>query len=267
MIFVLHIIKEQLKHIDLIFRLAFFETKSKYQTHYLGAIWKIIQPLTIIVTYWFVFGIGIRGGSPIGDTPYFVWLIVGLIPWLFISPSIIQGANSIYAKLNLVSKMNFPVSVLPSITIIGNSFDFVIMLLAQGLILFIYNINPGIYLLQLPYYILCTFLFLYSFTLLFSTISTLVRDVQSTLQSVVRTMFYLLPVVWDVHKLPEKVVTILKLNPAFYIITGFRQTFLGKGWFFEDIIYTVYFWVTTLLILYLGSILHIKFRNKFVDYL
>jgi len=267
MTFVFRIVKEQLKHIHLIFRLAFFEIKSKYQMHYLGSLWQIIQPATIIAVYWFVFGIGIRGGSPIGDTPYFVWLIVGLIPWLFISASIVQGSNSIYSKISLVSKMNFPVSVLPSISIVGNSFNFVFMLLAVGIILYIYKITPGIYLLQLPYYLLCTFLFLYSFTLLFSIISTIIRDVQNTLQSVVRMMLYLLPIVWDVHKLPEKIVTILKLNPVFYIIIGFRDTFLGGKWFFEDLLYTIYFWVTTLLILYLGSILHLKFRNKFVDYL
>jgi teichoic acid transport system permease protein len=267
MIFVFHIIKEQLKHIHLIFRLAFFEMKSKYQMHYLGILWQILQPITIITIYWFVFGIGIRGGSPVGDTPYFVWLIVGLIPWLFISPSIVQGANSIYTKINLVSKMNFPVSVLPSISIIGNSFNFFILLFIQGVILFKYKINPGIYLLQLPYYLFCTFLFLYSFTLLCSTISTLVRDFQNVLQSIVRMMLYLLPIVWNVHQLPEKIVTILKLNPIFYIIMGFRQTFLEKSWFFEDVLYTIYFWVTTLFILYLGSILHIKFRNKFIDYL
>ncbi|ARP44274.1 ABC transporter permease [Geobacillus thermodenitrificans] len=264
---VLQVIREQLNHIDLIFRLALFEAKGKYQTHYLGVLWNIIQPLLVILTYWLVFGLGIRGGSPVGDTPYFVWLIAGLIPWLFISPSIVRGANSVYAKISLVSKMNFPVSVLPAISIVGNMFDFLVMLLLQALILLVYRINPGLYVLQLPYYMICTFVFLYAFTLLFSTMSTIVRDVQSILQSAVRMMLYLLPILWDVHRLPEMVVTVLKLNPFFYIITGFRQTFLGEGWFFEDPIYTIYFWVTTLFFLYLGSTLHMKFRHKFVDYL
>ncbi|MES9688639.1 Teichoic acid translocation permease TagG, partial [Bacillus sp. JJ353] len=53
----------------------------------------------------------------------------------------------------------------------------------------------------------------------------------------------------------------------FYIIDGFRNSFLNGNWFFEDINYTLYFWIFTLLLLTVGSILHMKFRDKFVDFL
>ena len=141
------------------------------------------------------------------------------------------------------------------------------MLVILAVILLIYKINSGIFLLQLPYYLICTLVFLYSFTLLSSTISTIVRDYQLILQSIIRMMLYLLPILWDMSNLPNIIVTILKLNPIFYLIEGFRNTFLGLEWFYDDILYTLYFWLVTFIILMFGSILHLKFRSRFVDYL
>lgn len=264
---VLQIFKEQFNNLHLVFRLASFDIKSKYQLHYLGVLWQFIQPLTQILIYWFVFGVGIRGGDPVGEVPYFLWLITGLIPWLYINPTVIQGSNSVYSKINLVSKMNFPVSILPTITIIGNGFNFIIMTIVLLAILLMNGINPGIYLIQLPYYLLCIVALLFSLTLLFSTIATIVRDFQVALQSVMRMMLYLTPILWETGSLPKLYDTILKLNPFYYIVAGFRNVFLGSGWFYNDITYTIYFWLCIIFLLLIGSALHVKFKNKFVDYL
>jgi teichoic acid transport system permease protein len=265
--FVFQIMKEQLVNLNLIFRLAVYEVKSKYQMHYLGVLWQFLNPTIQVLIFWFVFGLGIRGGNPVGELPYFLWLIVGLIPWFFISPAIIQGSNSVYAKVNLVSKMKFPVSVLPSIVILSNAFQFFIMLIVLGVILVLYGINPGVYLLQLPYYIFCLFAFLYSFTLFSSTISTIIRDYQIVLQSIMRMMLYLTPILWETGQLPHLLESVLKLNPMYYLIEGYRNMFLGREWFYEDYVYTSYFWISTLFLLFIGSLIHVKFRNKFVDYL
>jgi teichoic acid transport system permease protein len=261
------VFNELITNLHLIFRLAVYEIKGKYQLHYLGAAWQFLSPALQIFIYWFVFGVGIRSGHPVDGTPYFVWLLMGMIPWFFISPTIIQGSNSVFTKINLVSKMKFPVSVLPSVTIISNSFTFFVMLFILFGLLFLYGINPGIYLIQLPYYLICLYFFLYSLTLLFSTISVMIRDFQMVLQSFIRMMLYLTPILWDMSRLPDNLVSILKLNPIFYIIEGFRNTFLAREWFFDDMIYASYFWIATSLILFLGSLIHLKFRKQFVDFI
>lgn len=261
------VIKEQFLHINLIFRLGFYEVKGKYTMHYLGGLWQILNPFIQIGVYWIIFGLGIRRGSPVGETPFFLWLIAGLVPWIYLSPTITQASNSIYSKVNLVSKMNFPVSVLPTIKIIGNSISFIPMILITIGILYINNIYSGIYLLQLLYYLWCMYVFLFALTLLLATLSTIIRDIQVMVQSVVRLMMFFLPIVWNIRNFPERIVNILKLNPFFYIIEGFRYSFLGGQWFFEDLSYTIYFWSLTILVLFIGSYVHIRFRNKFVDYL
>lgn len=264
--FVFEVMKEQLSNLSLIFRLASYDVKSKYEGHYLGIIWQFLNPLIVVLIYWIVFGLGLRGGKSIDGDSYFLWLVAGLIPWLFISPSVVQGSNSVYAKVNLVSKMKFPVSILPSITIMSNLFNFFIMLIAVIIVLSINDSFSGLYLLQLPYFLIAALFFLFSFTLFCSTISILARDFQLVLQSIMRMMLYLLPILWDPSNLPlfEK---ILKLNPMYYLVQGFRYTLLGTEWFFEDLSYTLYFWIATFIILIFGSILHVHFRNRFVDLL
>lgn len=267
MINVFNILKDQVTHFPLIVRLAIYEIKGKYQMHYLGILWQFLNPFIQVCVYWFVFGIGLRSGKPVGDTPFLIYLLLGLIPWFFISPTIVQGSNSIYSKINLVSKMKFPVNILPTITIVGNTFNFLIMLVILFVIAVFYGVNFDIHLIQLPYYVISMYVFIYSLILLTSTISTLIRDFQLFIQSSMRLFFFLTPIFWSMDNFSAKYQTIIELNPFTYIVNGFRDTFLAGNWFFEDWRYMFYFWSLTLMFLFIGSIIHNNFKNKFVDYL
>jgi teichoic acid transport system permease protein len=264
---ILQVLKEQIENTHLILRLAAYETKSKYQMHYLGILWQFLNPVLQVGVFWFVFGLGIRGGAPVEDTPFFVWLIIGLIPWFFLSPTIIQASNSVYTKVNLVAKMKFPVSVLPTVVMVGNSLALFVMLIFLVLILLLYGIYPNIYWLQLPYYLFCLYTFIYAFSLFNSTVSTIVRDYQLLLQSIMRMFFFLTPIFWVPDNMPEQFQSILKLNPFYYLIGGFRNAFLGQGWFFNEPFYMLYFWLGVSVLLFIGAVIHIKFRKSFVDYL
>ena len=267
------VVKEQFEHRELIFRMASFDIKGMYQLHYLGSMWQFINPAIQVSIYWFVFGLGIRGGEPVvtstGEVPFFLWMLMGLIPWFFINPSIIQGSNSVYQKVNLVSKMNFPVSLLPTIKIVSNSLQFFTLMGLLFVVLIIYGFHPTIYIVQLIYYFFSMIAFLFAFTLLSSTISTLVRDYQAFLQSMTRMLMYLSPILWDPSSggMPSWIADVLQLNPIYYIIEGFRDSFLGRQWFFEDPLNMLYFWMLTLTLLVIGSRVHLQFRKNFVDYL
>jgi len=271
----LRVLKEQFLSLPLIIRLAAYETKSKYQMNYLGVLWQFLNPLIQMLAYWFVFGIGIRKSSEVvtgvGEVPFIIWMLAGLIPWFFISPTILDGSNSVYKRINMVAKMNFPISSLPSVAIAANLFSYFVMIVVYVIGLLGFGIYPNLHCLEYIYYLFCMIVFMFAFSLFNSTISVLVRDYQFLLQSATRLMFFLLPIFWDIStQLGDKhptMLSVIKLNPLFYIIDGFRNSFFGGDWFFEDVTYTLYFWALTLLILTVGSILHMKFRDKFVDFL
>ncbi|MEK5382459.1 ABC transporter permease [Niallia sp. FSL W8-0635] len=261
------LLKEQYRSIPLIIRLAIYETRSKYEQHYLGVLWQWLNPLIQVFAYWFVFGFGIRKGQPVGEYDFIVWMLGGMIAWFFISPTVVEASNSVFKRINMVAKMNFPISSLPSVVIASNLIVHFVMVAIYIIVLLFNGVYPSLHWLQFLYYLVCMVAFMFALTLLNSTISVLIRDYQQLIQAFTRLLFFVTPLFWDPSHMSNTVQAILKLNPVYYIVSGYRNSFLNGTWFFEDLKYTIYFWLVTLVLLLAGSILHLKFRDKFVDFL
>lgn len=261
------IIKEQIANYRTIFRLARYEEKATYQSHYLGLVWQILNPLIQVAIYYLIFGLGVNGGRKIEGTPFIIWMLIGIIAWFFINSSLLGASNSIYKQVNLVSKMKFPVSILPMNNIVSNLSSYFPMMFFLILALFVYGIYPTIFWIQYFYYFFAMIIFLFSFGILNATITTVIRDYHIALQSILRLLFYVSGPIWDINNrnLPDALIKILKLNPIYYLIEGFRDSLLSRAWFWEKGTYALIFWGITLFMLILGSHLHLKFRNRFVD--
>lgn len=263
------VLKEQLKNFRFIFRMSKYEESATYQSHYLGLLWQILNPLIQVGIYYLIFGLGLRGGRNVDGVPYIVWMLLGLIPWIYITQSFTGASRSIYRQVNLASKMKFPVSVLPTITIVSNLTNFFPMIVVVIVTLFAHGFMPTIYWLQFFYYLFCMIFFLFSFSIFNATIATVIRDYQIVLQSSMRLLFYISGTIWNFEtaNLPRWIVQILKLNPFFYITSGFRDSLMSREWFWDKMNYTLIFWFFTFIILIVGSHIHLKFRSKFVDYI
>ncbi|MEK5444561.1 ABC transporter permease [Fredinandcohnia sp. FSL W7-1320] len=264
----LTVVKEHIQNFYLIIRLSFFEVKSSNNDNYLGILWEILNPTIQILIYWFVFGFGIRGGQNVGNIPFLPWLLSGIVVWFFINQALLQGSRSIYSRINIISKLNFPISVTPTFVIVSKFYHHIILVLIIILILFSYNFPVTLYIVQLPYFSIATFAVLISISLITSTLATIVRDIQMIVQSIVRFLLYLSPILWTVDKLPKSIQLLMKVNPFYYIVEGYRSALLGQGWYVvENLTYTIYFWCLVFVLFFIGSILHVKFRKHFVDYL
>ncbi|EGP4798098.1 ABC transporter permease [Enterococcus faecium] len=261
------IIKEQVVNMRTIFRLSRYEEKATYQSHYLGLLWQVLNPVIQVGIYYLVFGLGVNGGRTINGVPFLAWMLTGITAWFFISSSILGGSNSIYKQVNVVSKMKFPVSILPLNTIVSNLSSYFPMLGFLIVGLFAMKVQPTFYWIQYFYYFFAMVVFLLAVGLLNATMTVLIRDYHIMLQSILRLLFYVSGPIWDINNrnLPEVLVKILKLNPLYYLIEGFRDTFLSRQWFWEKGTYGLIFWGVTLIFLIMGSHLHLKFRSEFVD--
>jgi teichoic acid transport system permease protein len=264
----LQIVKDHITNFYLIIRLSTFELKSANRNHYLGMLWEVINPLILISIYWFVFGYGIRGGEDVDGIAYLPWMLSGITVWFFISQSLLQGSKSIYTRIRMISKMNFPMSIIPTYIIVSRFYQHLILMAVAVLIMSSFGYLPTVYSWQLPYFMLANFVLLISISLITSTLSTIIRDVQMIVQSVVRVLLYLTPILWTTDKLPSSIASVLMANPIFYIIEGYRSSLLGTNWYFtENLGYTAYFWGIVFLLLFIGSYLHRKFSKRFVDFL
>ncbi|MBS4200647.1 ABC transporter permease [Bacillus sp. FJAT-49732] len=270
--FAINIIKEQIKNFYLIRRLSFFELKSENKNNYLGMAWEILNPIIQILIYWFVFG-SIRQRANIEvvsgfSVPFIYWMLSAFMLWTFFYQSTILSSKSIYTRLKILSKMNFPMSIIPNIVIFSQFYIHLVMIV---LIVIIFQF-AGYYLtfnfFQLFYFIFAAFCLIFSISLITSTISTIIRDFHMLLNAVLRMLLYLSPILWQVTILEEPLPTLLKINPLYYLIEGYRSAFFGLDWYFiEHWEYTLYFWGLVIVLFIFGSMLHMKFRKHFIDYL
>ncbi|MFD2617048.1 ABC transporter permease [Terrilactibacillus laevilacticus] len=269
------VIKEQIKSFYLIRRLSMYEMKSSNTNNYLGMLWEIINPMIQIGVYWFVFGFGIRRnqGVSIDSTtvPFLFWMLSGIILWFFVNSAIQQGSRSIYTRIRFVAKMSFPMSAIPSYVIMAKFYQH-LMLTAIIIIIFQFtDYHISIYMLQLPYFMFATLVFLLAVSLVTSTLSTIVRDVHQIVQAIMRMMIYLVPFLWVIKPTSESsrlILSIMKFNPLYYLVEGYRSSILGTSWYpIIHFKYTIYFWVVVGIIFMFGSMIHLKFRDRFVDYL
>jgi teichoic acid transport system permease protein len=270
------IVREQISSFYLILRLSAFELKSANTNNYLGRFWEILNPMIQLTIYWFVFGAGIRKGRDVPmengiHVPFFIWMVTGMIVWFFINPAISASSRSIYSRIQLIAKMSFPMSTIPSFVIMANFYTHLLLVAIVTVFLQFTDFKLSIYFIQLPYFMVAMLLFLLALALVTSTLSTIVRDVQQVVQSVLKMLLYLTPLLWHTDHLMIKGIDfafILKLNPLSYIVEGYRASLLGTTWYIAEYPqYTLYFWITVVVLFFIGSVLHLKFRNRFVDYL
>lgn len=267
------VLKEQIDNFYLIRRLSIYELKSQNKNNYLGMAWELINPSIQIMIYWFVFGT-IRQRAPIEiageEVPFFSWLLAGFFMWIFFFQSTIQGSKSIYSRLRMLSKMNFPMSIIPNFVIFSKFYVHLLMLSISIIILQFMGYFVNIYYFQFLYFMFAAFCLFFSLSLITSTLSTIIRDVHMFLNSTLRMMLYLSGVLWPITLLADfpTILKLMKLNPIFYLIEGYRSAVFGSGWYFiEHWQYSLYFWGLVILLFIIGSKLHVKFRRHFIDYL
>src|SRR5690625_1869459 len=270
----LKVIKEQISHFYLIRRLSLYELKNKNQNNYLGMTWEIINPSIQILIYWFVFGsirqradIQISNGEEI---PFVLWLISAFIVWILFYQATIQGSKSIYSRLRMLSKMNFPMSVIPNFVIFSNFYIHLFLLVISIVIFHFMGYHITIYYLQFIYFIFAAMCMLFAISLITSTLSTIVRDFHMFLNSTLRMLLYMSGVLWPITLLDDfpLIMKLMMFNPLFYLIEGYRAAFFGTEWYFiTHWQYSLYFWGLVILLLLVGSALHVKFRRHFIDYL
>ncbi|MCL1990904.1 MAG: ABC transporter permease [Defluviitaleaceae bacterium] len=260
------ILKEQLEHLTVIFRIAKYERKASYQGHYLGRLWEILNPILQTLVFYVIFGIGLRSGAPVNGVPFLAFLTVGQASWLFMNSCVQGGSQSIKKKLNLVSKMKFPISILPTIFTVGKLNAFFIKMLIGILIALFSGILPTVHWFQVIYYFIAMILLVLLIGFLTSTISILITDFQFILSTVMRLIFFTSGIMFPVEDMRGRLGAVLRLNPFHYIVSGFRSALLYQENFWERGDQTIFFWAFTLLVGLVGAHLHLKFRARFSDF-
>lgn len=265
---VLFVLKENFINIYRIISISSYELKADVRDTKLGILWNFLNPIIQLATFWIVFGIGIRGGRAVGNVGYLPWMLVGMSVWFFVSPCITQGVSCIYSKRNIITKMKFPVSILPTTVVMKELFNHVCMLILILTTLILRGHRPNRFWLLIFYYMFCAICFCISLNLITSVLNMFTRDVAKMVKACMRMLMYLTPILWTLDSMALQhptLVTILKMNPLYYIVEGYRGSLFFYDGFWNHPAQTVYFWGLVLIMFVSGSMLMYKFRTKFID--
>lgn len=269
------IIKEIRQSWQVVLRIAKYNNQEKYRRNYLGEFWQFADPMLQIgiMVLMFAFrngGENVNTHSP-GMSGYVIWISMGMVTYFFMQSSMTKSAKSIQSQYKLLSKMQFNLSAIPLIEIMTELRRYFIMMtvIIVG-IMFSFGLPEIFWWLQFVYYFVAMLFFLYALSLITSTITVLIPDFFNAYAAILRVGMWVSGVIITIDSppFPEIISNILKLNPIYYLIQGFRETLLLKPvLFFEKPTLTLIFWITTLIMFIVGSALHLKFRKSFMDFI
>ena len=75
-----------------------------------------------------------------------------------------------------------------------------------------------------------------------------------------------IPIMFDIRSF-EHISWLFRINPMYYVVTGYRDAIYGNRWFFERGFETLYFWIWAIAVFVLGNAIFRKLRVHFADVL
>ncbi len=247
----------------MILQLARREIKSTYTGSFLGPVWIVVEPLSFILILWLVFGLGLRGGRHTPGAPFIVYLVTGLVSWLFFSQTLQTSTGLIKKYAFLVTKVDFKLGILPVVNILSSLVSHVILIAVIMVIAACNKVYPSLYCIQLLYYLAAACILLLGLGWMTSAINVFVKDTEKVIGIIIRFGFFLTPIFWSIDVFPSQYQYVLKLNPMYYIVMGYRNSIIYKTPFWDDPYLTICFWTISLGITLAGAIIFKRLRPHF----
>ena len=167
----------------------------------------------------------------------------------------------------LVKKIVFRVELLPIVKIISALVVHIFFVGVLFVMFAIYGYPPTIYNLQIIYYFFAMICLVLGLSWLTSSLTVFLRDVGQLVGMLLQFGFWGTPIFWNIKMIPEQLQFLLKLNPAYYVVEGYRQSFIYQEWFWEHLHLTAYYWLVTATVMFIGAWCFKKLRPHFADVL
>ncbi len=258
----------------LIWNLAKNDVKKKFAGSYFGIVWAFIQPVITVLLYWFVFEFGLhqkasdlRTGIEI---PFVMWLMAGLVPWFYFQEAMNGGTGVLVEYSYLVKKVVFQIDTLPVVKMISALFTHLFFVAFAIVVFWIMGYPPDLYTLLVIYYSVCMIVLTTGIVYATSAVTVFFRDMKEVVAILLQIGMWVTPIMWNFEamtQIPGWAAALLKLNPMYYVVSGYRNALIHKIGFWENWGLTAYFWIVTVAILLLGTSVFRRLRPHFADVL
>lgn len=195
------------------------DLKARYRGSALGFLWSLLNPLLLLGVYSFVFGYVFVQGRATLATPYALFLITGLFPWVWVSSSLLEGTVSLSANAGLIRKAVFPIELLPMVPVIANLIHFLLAVpvVFGALAIGRYLGKPvgGMEAVLLPLVVLLELPLIAGLTLALAALNVHFKDVRDLLANVLQLLFFMTPILYPLEwvEFPLLRAVIRRANP------------------------------------------------------
>ena len=250
----------------MVWAIARREMQTRYAGTLAGLIWSMVHPLMMILIYWFVFSVGLRI-QPSGNVPFIILFLCGLIPWTAFSETLSASIHAVTANAHLVKKTVFSTEILPVAHLAASMVSQAIMLVILVVLLVAHGMPLSIYNLQFLYFLAALSVFSLGLAWLVAALNVFYRDVGQIVSVVLNMWFWMTPIVWQLEKVPEAFRFYIKLNPLYYIVAGYRASFLHHTGFWVNWRLGAYFWAAAVLMFCAGGWVFRRLKPQFAEVL
>jgi ABC-type polysaccharide/polyol phosphate export permease len=209
--------------------------------------------------YALVFAVYLRFGME----SYVVFLISGLLPWLWFSSSLLEASGSIISGGNLIKKILFPAEVLPLVVVFSNGVNFLLSLPILLLFVFLFKTSVGLSIIILPLILCIQMVFTVGLAFMFSALCVHYRDIQHFLGNFLTLWFFMTPIIYPLTQIPEKFRFTANLNPIAPLIFAYQDVFYhGRFPNFHQLFIVA---VMAVFVYTMGSAVFEKYRRTFAE--
>jgi lipopolysaccharide transport system permease protein len=242
--------------------LTWRDLRVRYKQTIIGLGWVLLQPVMTALLYSLLFGY--IAHMPSEGVPYPIFLLAALLPWLFISRLVSEGASCIAANGALVGKIYFPRLVLP-LAVAGSLLvdllvGFGVALVAMAMFGYI----PGIRILALPFIVVFAVASGLSVALILAPLDVNYRDVRMVVPFAIQMVMFVSPILYSPTVVPERLRWLFDLNPVAIIANGVRWSLLDRGELPDAGTILASVSLVTLLLV-LGAWLFVRAEPRFAD--
>ena len=117
------------------------------------------------------------------------------------------------------------------------------------------------------YYSFCELVLVLAISYVTCAVVVFFKDLQQIINIALQIGMWATPILWDISMLTDRMKPIFKLNPMVYIVNGYRSAIYEQEWFFEHFYSSTYFWIFTVTLFCIGSLIFKKLKVHFADVL
>lgn len=216
---------------DLMVAMAIKEIKARYKTAKLGLLWAFIKPALLMMVLSLIF----TKFVPLEVEQYPLFLLAGLLPWIFFSSSVEAATMAFVENSNLIKKVYFPREILPLSVVAASLFQFAVSLLLLVPFMVVFRAGLSYKTALLPFLIAAHLVLVSGLVLITSSLNAYYRDVKYIVEAGLIVWFYATPVIYPLSMVPNGIWNLYILNPMVGFVSLYRAALAGGSWPGADI--------------------------------